>query len=628
MPVQLKSALLITAILAPACAQNPIQPAPGIELYPPNVPITPQRFTPAQLLAAEARWIRNQVWATGPVAAADTALLPRSYDVTSGYGLLNTDYFSWLLEHNDSYFQFDASHNDHRADVPLDHSNDAPIERVLMAWGSSGYDAATWAIAMAAAQRCAVFSAEDKADFTRALNAYLRVLVTASYPGGLRSYRAWDADGSRRWHYGESGQDAAFGSDAQGRALDARNAFHWQFAPARWQNPDPHWDPLAPAGAVLNWPGWAVITGEEAWAAFLGPMQVARCLNPGTGWSAASAPVPALSLVENACRELHGVELMQNSVTGGIYRQVGAPDQPADSSFPTSVENNWSVYTGLGFLERALADLQASPPQPGQTPDLDPAEAIVTVRRIRTRMGGFFRNRALVWHAKGEPFGDPAAVDYGFFLQGTTGMAGAAVGVTSAFATDVQTWGIAAILGDRALERDLEGVYGRHFLHDMFKAAIGLGGYYGTAPGGARILEGIGFNAQKAGAPEAQLSGEWTWGAINAAMLLAEFYQESGRQDPARVTELMGQARSMIAGVNRLASHDYNPRRLKDGRDWVGYLYANRRAWIPWGWFSNACPSQAATTWALMVNSGFNPFELGGGDHRASVKALGLAGTN
>ena len=57
-----------------------------------------------------------------------------------------------MLEHNDSYYRFDLTHNDHLADVPKDHSNDAAIERVMMAWGSSSYDAAVWDVALSAAQ--------------------------------------------------------------------------------------------------------------------------------------------------------------------------------------------------------------------------------------------------------------------------------------------------------------------------------------------------------------------------------------------------------------------------------------------------------------------------------------------
>ena len=610
-------ALFLFLLLAPAgSGQGLIRPQPGANRYPSYCPATGR--SPVQRLAAEARWIRNQVWTTGPVADAASFLLPRSYDVTSGYGFLASDYFTWMLENNDRYFQFDASHNDHRADAPSDHGNDAPIERVMMAWGSNSYDAATWALALAAANGCAAFSREERADFTAAVAAYLRFQVTASYPGGLQSYRAWDPAGRLRWHYGESGQDAAFGQDEQGRPLDARNAFHWQFAPARWQNPDPHWDPAAPPGALMNWPGWSVITGEEAWATFLGPLQVAYTLNRGRpGWARSSWPIPVPALLENACATLHAVRLMQDSVTGGVYRQVGAPDQPVDAQgAATSVENNWSLYAGLGFLERALVDLQAGPPL---SLAFDPAQALATTRSIRQGLRSFFGNRALIWHGRGEPFPNPAAVDSGFFLQGTTGMAGAAVGVTRDFAPDVQTWGIATLLADRELERALEARCGPGFLDEMFDAVIHLSGY-------GEPLAGIGFYAQRPGAEDAQLSGEWTWGAINAAIQLADFHREPAHADPARVARLLAQAAAMIDGVDRLASHDYNPQGLKDGRDWVGYLYSNRRQWIPWGWYANPCPSQAATAWALLVNCGFNPFELGGGDHQATVRRLGLAG--
>ena len=624
---KLRPAMLSLALAGALGAQAALDPSgPGGDRYPGYTPVSAEGFSATQLLTKEARWLRNQVWSTGPVADAASFLLPRSYDVTSGYGFLGTDYFTWMLENNRSYFQYEASHNDHRDDAPLDSSNDATLERVLMAWGTNAYDAASWAVALSAASRCQPFSREEKADFTGAVNAYLKFLVTASYPGGLQSYRAFDVNGALRWSYGESGLDAAYGTDAQGNPLDDRNAYYWQYAPTRWQNPDPHWDPLAVPGAVMNWPGWSVITGEEAWAAFLAPMQVAYNQHPGPGWAANPEPLNAPALVENACRSLHAVELMRNSVTGGLYRNVRPPNSPeAERWFDTSLENNWSMYAGLGFLERALVDLQGRPGGARLLKvDLEPC--LASLRGIRKGMAAFFSNKALVWHGKGEPFGDPAAVNQAFFLQGTTGRAGAAVGVTGAFATDVQTWGIAAILADRELERTLEAVYGPHFLYDMFKAAIVLGGYYVIEGGRAPTLAGIGFNAQQPGDPAGQLSGEWTWGAVNAAMVLADFYREPGRADPARAAELLGYARSMIAGVDRYASHYYNPQHLRDGLDWVGYLYSNRRQWIPWGWFANACPSTAATSWALRVNCGFNAFELGGGEHQATARALGLSG--
>jgi hypothetical protein len=122
------------------------------------------------------------------------------------------------------------------------------------------------------------------------------------------------------------------------------------------------------------------------------------------------------------------------------------------------------------------------------------------------------------------------------------------------------------------------------------------------------------------------MSGEWTWGAVNAAIVLADFHREPGHSDPAKVEQLLAWASSLIEGANTYCSHYYNPGHLGNGREWVASLYASARRWIPWGWYSNPCPSQAATAWALRVEAGFNSFELGGGAHQATVKALGLAG--
>lgn len=622
-PILLPALGLCLFLAAGPAAAAPARP--GTDSHPPYVPVTAGPLAAADKLVRSARWIRHQVWTEGTPGDASAYLFPRSFDVDSGYGILGTDYFSWMLEHDPEYRDWDRDHDTHRLDVPRDGSNDAAIERVMMGGGSNSYDMASWAMALAAAARNRHFTPAEADDFTQALAAYHHFLLTAHYPGGFASYRAV---GDRPWQYGESGADPTSGADPQGRPYDARNAYYWAFPAPRWQNPDPHWDPLAPAGALMPWPGWDAVTGEQAWAAFLAPMQVACAQGRGRpGWAARRAPVDALALVDNAVRSLRAVALMQNSATGGVYRNVRGPDQPDDPKwFEVSLENNWSLYAGLGFLRTALLDLRAAPPDLRRSLAFDLDRALADLERIRSGMAGFFRNRALVWHAPGEPFGDQACVPYGFFLQGTGGRAGAARGHTDAFATDVQTWGVAAILADRNLERELAKVYGRDFLFEMLRAAVELGGYRRPGPDGRPVLAGIGFTSQAAGDPRAVLSGEWTWGAVNAAMVLADFYREPAQADPARVDRLLGWARAMVAGVDALASHDYNPDHRPGGREWVAYLYANARRWIPWGWHANACPSMAATTWAVRVSAGFDSFELGGGDHRTTVQALGLAG--
>ncbi len=616
---------LLLALTAQARPLAQLRPLPASQGFPPYTPVSAHPAEPVERLRQEVRWIRNQVWTAGTMGDASAYLFPKSYDVSSGYGFMGTDYFSWMLDNNDAYYEYDLAHNDHQLDVPVGKSNDAAIERVMMANGANSYDMACWSVALSAATRNRAFSSEEISDFNNALIAYHHFLITSSFPGGFQSYRV---GGGSPWRYGETAVDASMGADPQGRPYDARNAYYWAFPAPKWQNPDPHWDPQAPSGAVMNWPGWDAVTGEEAWFALLAPMQVAFNQNLGRpGWAAAQAPIDARALVGNACRALRAVDLMQNSATGAIYRNVRPPDGPDQAKwFDVSLENNWSMYTGLRFLKAALLDLRAALPDYRAVLDFDLDQSLMDLTRIQAGMVRFFKNKALVWHAPGQPFGDPAATGHGFFLQGTSGKAGAAQGNTSGFATDVQTWGVAAILADRELERELEQVYGKDFLYDMFQAAIGLGGYYRPG-GGPAALAGIGFNGQRAQDPASQMSGEWTWGAINAAIVLADFYQEAAHADPAKANALLASARSMIAGVDDLCSHDYNPKRLPGGRDWAGYLYANARQWIPWGWFSNACPSQAATTWAMRVSCGFDSFELGGGNHQATVRALGLAGS-
>ena len=42
----------------------------------------------------------------------------------------------------------------------------------------------------------------------------------------------------------------------------------------------------------------------------------------------------------------------------------------------------------------------------------------------------------------------------------------------------------------------------------------------------------------------------------------------------------------------------------------VSYLYSNRRFFVPFGWWANPVPAASSTAWALLVERGFNPFQL------------------
>jgi len=48
------------------------------------------------------------------------------------------------------------------------------------------------------------------------------------------------------------------------------------------------------------------------------------------------------------------------------------------------------------------------------------------------------------------------------------------------------------------------------------------------------------------------------------------------------------------------------------GQDVQAVKYANKRYFIPFGWFANPLASTASTAWAVFADSNFNPFYLGG----------------
>jgi hypothetical protein len=51
---------------------------------------------------------------------------------------------------------------------------------------------------------------------------------------------------------------------------------------------------------------------------------------------------------------------------------------------------------------------------------------------------------------------------------------------------------------------------------------------------------------------------------------------------------------------------------LINGEETVAYDYANKRYYIPFGWWANKVPSLTSTAWVLIIDHNFNPFVLGG----------------
>jgi len=111
------------------------------------------------------------------------------------------------------------------------------------------------------------------------------------------------------------------------------------------------------------------------------------------------------------------------------------------------------------------------------------------------------------------------------------------------------------------------------------------------------MAKGLGF-----GQSENVFSGEWTFGALN---MLRIFMNDTNSYDKDSIAAEFRYMRESIENeITKVAV--INNMRV----DTV--LYANRRYWIPFGWWSNPIPSLASTSWAALVDSNFNPFYLGG----------------
>ena len=207
--------------------------------------------------------------------------------------------------------------------------------------------------------------------------------------------------------------------------------------------------------------------------------------------------------------------------------------------------------------------------------------------------------------------------DGNYFYSATDGTTAA-----TDFAVDVQTWGATVIAtskkdptepGDPDLLQAITDTYGDDAMYKMLQAAITQGGYRDQN----NKLLGVGYTAQQPTDSFYELSGEWTLGAINAAIVLADHY----KNDSSKYSTLIAEAKDMMEGVTQETS-SLQGNGKKDSGSRISYLYANKRTFIPFGWFSNKMPAMASTGWSLMVNSCFNPMELGGGNYQSICQQL------
>lgn len=404
------------------------------------------------------------------------------------------------------------------------------MERLITKHSVSIYDAALWQISLSI-----VNGPQDQKtayDFTD------RLLSGSS--GGLDNIRAYGRD----FKYGE--KKAVF--------KKADSYFFSIIADEYFQA-----DPLDgntqlegfPTFSALHHEDWKPITGEQAWAAMIGPLQSAYLKYDG------HIP-PDASEIKLAKSVLPAVEAMQSGI-GGIYH---APyGTYGKDPHEISNENNFSMYAALGMLKQVLQDS-------------DPRTA-ERVEKIQRGIKSYIRE--YTYDRKQSVFYQGGLYEKGEFRP------------SPLLAVDCQTWAVNS-MGPEWIDE----TFGHGTVHEIWQATKNRAGFYD----GKNELLGVGFTDSRD-----ILTVEWTCGAILSARLAAKFYEGS---DPEWAKEFDQDAKSMRMGIDNFKI------KLEDGSE--AYLYSNKRVLIPWGWWGNPIPSLAASTWVILTDTHFNPFVLGGGE--------------
>ncbi|MFH1753561.1 MAG: glycogen/starch synthase, partial [Candidatus Omnitrophota bacterium] len=455
---------------------------------------------------------------------------------------------------------------------PEDH--DSIIERLLTE-GLNIYDGACGQIV-----ESAIMGETERAD------KHTAELLKGSYiyGGNLQTVRANSMKEGERFTF--NGKSVGHGEED----LDPSNALFFRMWPKDAQNLQQ--DPIdgkrnhpsflqyhPDYGDYINHEDWKPIAGENAWAALIGPLNVAH--------SKYKDAIPLdCNEVKLALSILPAIEVMQSPI-GGIYH---APEGTADKD-PADIsnENNISMFAGLEMLLQILDQHKTKP---------GVKEKIAIVRKILYGEGarhdgieGYFKE-----HAISEDF-DPSDPKTYIFDQGGFYMGGR-LHHTKQLAVDVQTWGLIVFGAER-----IDKWYGEGAAMKIWQNTRREAGYLGRDG----VLRGIGYtNGHDIS------SSEWGFGAVMASRSLARYYKDS-HEDWS--IEAENDSINMRRGIEEDLKIE-----LDDGS--IAYKYANKRYPIPFGWWANPIPSLCACSWAIMVDNDVVPFILGGGPYAKTAKTV------
>jgi len=353
-------------------------------------------------------------------------------------------------------------------------------------------------------------------------------------------------------------------------------------------------DNPAYAPGKITWSDWKPITGENAWAFLIGPLQ-ADYIHHVIDEKKTAIPFDDLA-IQNALDILPAFAALQSATGAVYYAPAGITgNQGSEQLNPhgVSVENNLSLYAGLKILRATLQSAN----------DSRAKEALRTVEGMIDRLSSFFKNVA--WHD-------------GIFVQG--GLAndpaqkGDWVPTLEPRAVDVQTWAIAA-LGTKQIDQ----WFGPGAAFELWQKTKTWGAY-----GVGKTLWGVGYSSQDGNGidpsgfyKQGVMSAEWTAGAINAVRNMIDAYSN----EPRYIASLKADEAAMLQAVQNLRFDKYQATAFPGKPDNYAslmaektkpYLYASKRFAIPFGWYANPIPSTTSTAWMIMLANSYDPFGFGG----------------
>lgn len=511
-------------------------------------------------------------------------------------------------------------------------AGDLQTERINTHNGTNIYDAATWQIAVMLGQAINRFPVPNNQDAYALVSNQIYLL--------------------REGHNGNSSNIIARENRAvtagklftynQEDITDLKQSYAFRMLPKNWLSTDPfmgtsYADCITTEGlptqnpeyqiGKVTWTDWKPITGENAWAFLLGPLQAAY-IHYVIDEKSAFVPLhdPA---VQSALEILPTFAAMQ-SPSGGVYYApagtvINQGDQLVDP-YEVAVENNISLYAGLKVL-RATLQATVLHEKNLSANDMEKINEALQLGNAMINGGVLNKNRTTSGLLS---FFKNSAWQNGEFVQG--GRADDPSSVIKwipnlqAKAVDVNTWGINA-LGPLQIDT----WFGFGAAYQNWQQVKQWGGY-----GIGKTLWGVGFSGQDGNGIDTSgnyrqgiLSTEWTAGAITMLRSLSAYYQtilpESSQYLEAKrfLETLKLDEQSMLEAIKKMRIDTYATARFPgQPQNYLQllplglnrpYIYASKRYLIPFGWYANPIPSTCATAWIIMVADNYNPFVYGGG---------------